>query len=49
MKHHPMLKLFLFLAMLLCASTASSQSLSQNDQTQSPNELNVLWRFDTGG
>jgi len=49
MKHHPTLKLYLFLLMLLCASSASSQSLSQNNQVQSPNDLNVLWRFDTGG
>jgi hypothetical protein len=49
MKHHPMLKLFIFLVLVLCASSASSQSLPQDGQAQSPNALRVHWRFDTGG
>jgi hypothetical protein len=49
MKYNPILKFFLFLILLLIASSASSQSLSQDNQAQSKDQLNVLWRFDTGG
>lgn len=42
-------RLGLCVFVLLCVTSASSQSLPQNDQAQFLNHLNVLWRFDTGG